>query len=179
MRRTGWSAVAGFGIAGLLVAVPLARATDDSTKSSTSSSQPQGGTASGSSSGSMGSGASSAAPKQRHEVTGKIKKFDHASNTITLDQSDKKLKVGERTKVMKDGAKVSASDLHEGDQVRASYSETPTAGAFDILVIEVVPGGGKASSGASSGGSSGMGSGAAPGGASGGSTGKKPAQPAQ
>jgi hypothetical protein len=170
MKRMGWSLVAGAGIAGLLVASPLARAGDDSSKSSPTSSQTQSGqsgmTGTGSSS-DKGSSASTATPSHKNQLTGKIQKYDRDNKTLTLDNSDKKLKLGDRTQVMKNGASASASDLHEGDQVRASYAEPPTAGAFDVVVIEVIPADTGTSTGTPSGGSTGTGTGATQGGSTG------------
>ena len=110
MRTNVWSAIAGAGIAALLVAPPVARA-------STASEDTQ--------------------PKT---VTGTIEKIDPNTNTVTLDTYDKQLKLGRETKVTKDGAKISASDLREGDEVRASYA-APSTDTYDVTLIQVLPAG--------------------------------------
>jgi Cu/Ag efflux protein CusF len=185
MTKLGWSMVAGLGVAGLLVASPLARAQSGSstqnpqgtgssgttssgtgssgTKSSgtgssgttssgtgssgtTSSGTGSSGTASSGTGSSdtaasgTGSSSTAGASASASQVTGKIKKYDKDSKTVTLDSSDRKLKLSEKTKVMKDGAKASMSDLKEGENVRASYAPTADQTApIDVLTIEVMP----------------------------------------
>ena len=56
------------------------------------------------------------------ELTGMVEKFDCRAKELTLQNSDKKLKVTDSTRVMKDGQSASLSDIKEGDQVRASFS---------------------------------------------------------
>ena len=126
MRPNVWSAFAGAGVAALLVAVPVARA-------STASEDTQ--------------------PKT---VTGTIEKIDRNHNTVTLDTYDKQLKLGRETRVSKGGAKISASDLREGDEIRASYA-APSSDTYDVTNIQVLPAGkgtGASGSGMSSGGTS-------------------------
>ncbi|WP_242345584.1 hypothetical protein [Anaeromyxobacter terrae] len=62
--------------------------------------------------------------KSKNELTGKVEKFDRDTKELTLANSDKKLKVSDSTRVMKDGQRASLSDIKEGDQVRASFSGT-------------------------------------------------------
>jgi hypothetical protein len=134
MRTNAWSALAGAGFAALLVAAPAARA-------STASEDTQ--------------------PKT---VTGTIEKIDLDNHTVTLDTYDKQLKLGRETRVSKGGAKISASDLREGDEIRASY-DAPSADTYDVTVIQVLPttgsqkGGASGSMGSGSSGSGGMGGG--------------------
>ncbi|HSD19727.1 MAG TPA: hypothetical protein VLC54_06810 [Anaeromyxobacter sp.] len=66
----------------------------------------------------------------KNELTGTVEKFDRESKELTLQNSDKKLKVSDSTRVMKDGQSASLSDIKEGDQVRASYS-----GSGDTLQV--------------------------------------------
>jgi Cu/Ag efflux protein CusF len=68
------------------------------------------------------------------QVTGTVQKFDKDAKELTLSNSDKKLKLGDSTQVMKNGQSASATDIHEGDQVRASYS-----GSGDVTQIEIMP----------------------------------------
>jgi Cu/Ag efflux protein CusF len=125
MRTNVWTAFAGAGIAALLVAVPVARA-------STASEDTQ----------------------QPKTVTGTIEKIDHDTNTVTLDTYDKQLKLGRETRVTKGGAKISASELREGDEIRASYA-APSSDTYDVTNIQVLPAGkGTGASGTSSGGMS-------------------------
>jgi hypothetical protein len=147
MRTNVWSAFAGAGIAALVVAAPVARA-------STASEDTQ--------------------PKT---VTGTIEKIDPSTNTVTLDTYDKQLKLGRETKVTKDGAKISASDLREGDEVRASYA-LPSTDTYDVVLLQVLPSAGSHQGGASgSMGSGSTGSGSMGSGSSGsGSSESKPAQ---
>jgi hypothetical protein len=74
-------------------------------------------------------------------VSGKVEKYDKGSKELTLSNSDKKLKLDDDTKVTKNGQQASTSDIHEGDEVRASYSgsDDPAAGVVVIEVIEIVP----------------------------------------
>jgi Cu/Ag efflux protein CusF len=128
MKRIEWGTVAGLGVAGLLALGLPARA-DDKTGTSGSST-------SGQSSGSTGSTASSDTGSS-HQVSGTVQKFDKDSKEMTLSNSDKKLKLNDQTKVTKKGQAASASDIHEGDQVRASFSGS--GDEVDVLMIEVVP----------------------------------------
>jgi Cu/Ag efflux protein CusF len=119
-----------------------------SPSSSGSSSGSMGGTTSepssgsSTSSGSMGSSAGTASATgdtsatAGQQLTGTIQKFDKDSKELTLANSDKKLKVSDDTKVMKDGQKGSLSDIKEGDQVRASYSGT--GDTLQVTTLEVM-----------------------------------------
>jgi hypothetical protein len=100
-------------------------------------------------------------------VTGTVQKFDRDTNTLTLSGTDKKLKVSDDTKVMKDGTTGSLSDIKEGQQVRASYSGTGTT--VQATRIDVISAGGKM--GGPSGGAGGTTGGGAGGGGTGGTTG--------
>jgi Cu/Ag efflux protein CusF len=171
--KIAWSAVAGLGMAGLLVAGTPARAETGKTGSSGSASgQTTSDTTSpgsaGSSSSTMGSpsgstGTSSdpsATPgstaSEHHatsmgsgtnEVTGKVEKFDKANKELTLS-----LKVSDTTQVTKDGQSASLTDIKEGDQVRASFSGS--GDTLEVTQIEVMSKGSK-SSGMGTSGSSG------------------------
>jgi hypothetical protein len=124
MRTNVWSAFAGAGIAALVVAAPVAR------------------------------GSTASEDTQPKTVTGTIEKIDHDKNTVTLDTYDKELKLGRETRVSKGGAKISASELQEGDEIRASYA-APSTDTYDVTNIQVLPAGkGTGASGTSSGGMS-------------------------
>jgi hypothetical protein len=156
MKRFAWSAVAGFGVAGLLVAAPSARpdertqasqpgttATDTNKTGKTSSDTPSGARGSGMGGTSTGARpgevtgaapageAAATASQQRNQVTGKVEKFDRGTRTLSLANSDKTLKLTDDTEVMKDGQKVSPGQIMEGDEVRASYS-----GSGDTLRVD-------------------------------------------
>jgi colicin import membrane protein len=96
------------------------------------------------SSGAMGAGSSAGTASATgdtsatagQQLTGTIQKFDKDSKELTLANSDKKLKVSDDTKVMKDGQKGSLSDIKEGDQVRASYSGT--GDTLQVTTLEVM-----------------------------------------
>jgi Cu/Ag efflux protein CusF len=135
MKRFGLgTTIAGLGAAGLLVAgVPAyaqsgsttsGQATDPSQSGSTTS---QGTGSTGSGSATMGTGSEQhamGAESGKTELTGTVAKFDAETKELTLQNSDKKLKVTDTTRVMKDGQSASLSDIKEGDQVRASFSGT-------------------------------------------------------
>jgi Cu/Ag efflux protein CusF len=57
-------------------------------------------------------------------LTGKVQQFDRSTNELTVAGSDQKLKIDSSTKVMRDGSRASIDDIKEGDQVRASYSDS-------------------------------------------------------
>jgi hypothetical protein len=184
MMRFDWRAIAGIGVAGLLVAAPAARADHHEAKKSGASASEQG-TGSGSEargSGQAGvstgakpgevTGAPSAAggtsekeqqaqAGAQQQLSGKVEKYDRVERTLSLSDSDKKLKVTDDTQVMKDGDRVSPGQIMEGDEVRASYS-----GSGDSLQATRIEIGstGAASSGAGSAGASGP---SGPGGTSG------------
>jgi Cu/Ag efflux protein CusF len=166
MRHFGWGTVTGLGMAGLLATALPAQAQygGSSSGSSTSGQQPAGSTSSdtGSSTsekgsmGSMGSSGtsrdssmggtgtsapSSSATTGTQELTGTVQKFDKDSNELTLSSSDRKLKVSDDTQVMKDGQIGSISDIHEGEQVRASFSGT--GDTVQVQRIEVMSAGAK------------------------------------
>jgi Cu/Ag efflux protein CusF len=140
MKRFGLGSVAGIGVAGLLVAGIPAYAQSGSTTSGQSTDPSQSGSTMGSGSGSTTSqGTGSAGTTEQHamgttsgknELTGTVEKFDRESKELTLQNSDKKLKVSDSTRVMKDGKSGSLSDIKEGAQVRASYS-----GSGDTLQV--------------------------------------------
>ncbi len=87
-------------------------------------------------------------------MTGKISKLDADQRTIEL-QGHHKLKVDPSTEIRRDGQRASFSDLHEGDDVRASFSGDDHT---NVKRIDVLPGSGSSSSDTSSTGSSSMGS---------------------
>ena len=140
MKRLGLSSIAGLGVAGLLV-VGTAYAQSGSTSGSQTTDPSQSGSASGSStstgssSSTMGTGSGGSATEQhamgsKNELTGTVEKFDRETKELRLQNSEKKLKVSESTRVMKDGQTASLSDIKEGDQVRASFS-----GSGDTLMV--------------------------------------------
>jgi hypothetical protein len=139
MTRFGWNVFAGVGVAGLLVAAPVAQGGQGKQSSTASSDQSS---THGSSTGASASTGSSADPHhesmKKDQLSGKIEKLDQDAQTLTLDSSEKKLKLSDDTRIMKDGARATLSDLQEGDQVRASFSGT--GDTVNALVIEVVPG---------------------------------------
>jgi hypothetical protein len=74
-----------------------------------------------------------------HQLWGKVEKFDREKRTLSLEDSDKKLKVTDDTQIMKDGNRVSPGQIMEGDEVRASYAGTGDAEVVEVTIIEVVP----------------------------------------
>jgi hypothetical protein len=170
MRRFDWGAVAGIGVAGLLVAAPAVRADHHEGKKTGAAGVEQGssGSAGGSGSEARGSGqggvstgarpgevtgapsapGGSSAEEQRaqaeaqQELSGKVEKYDRATRTLSLSDSDKKLKVTDDTQVTKDGTRVSPGQIMEGDEVRASYSGSGDALEATRIVIEAAPGAG-------------------------------------
>jgi Cu/Ag efflux protein CusF len=157
MKRFGLGSVAGLGVAGLLVAGTAyaqsgstagGQTTDPSQSGSkmgsgTGSTTSQGTGSTGSSSSTTGTGSPGTAEQHamgkeggKNELTGTVEKFDRESKELTLQHSDKKLKVNDSTRVMKDGQRGSLSDIKEGDQVRASFSGTGatlTATRIDVV----------------------------------------------
>ncbi len=124
MRHIGWKAVAGLGVASLLAVAPPARA--------------QAG-ASGAGGASSASDKSTAAAPQ---VSGKVQKYDKDAKQITLDNSSTPLKLSANTQVTKNGQPANASDIHEGDDVRASFSrDGSTVDVIDIAPAKHAPGG--------------------------------------
>jgi hypothetical protein len=77
----------------------------------------------------------SAAASAKNEVSGKVEKYDRQNRTLTLQDSEKKLKVTDDTQVTRDGARVSPGQLMEGDEVRASYSGS--GDVVEVMVIEI------------------------------------------
>jgi hypothetical protein len=75
------------------------------------------------------------AAEATHEVSGKVEKFDRQTRTLSLADSDKKLKVTDDTQVMKDGTRVSPGQIMEGDEVRASYSGA--GDEVEVVTIEL------------------------------------------
>lgn len=140
MRKMGWAY--GLAAASMVFVGSHALAAGESSDSSSSmgsGSSTGSGSSSGSSMGSsdtsMGTGSSmgsssSASGKQLH---GKVQNFDRSSNTLTLSNSDKTLKVDPSTKIMKNGERATLDDIKEGDDVRASYS-----GSGDTLVVRTI-----------------------------------------
>ncbi len=139
-----WASVAA--AAGSLLWVSVAAAGDSATSPSTTStsSSDQAGYSSG----------KSDTTARSQAMTGKIAKVDADERTIEL-QGDRKLKVDPSAEIRRDGQRASFSDLHEGDEVRASFSGDDRT---NVKRIEVVPGTGSSSSDTSSTGSSSMGS---------------------
>lgn len=72
-----------------------------------------------------------------NEVSGKVEKYDREKRTLSLEDSDKKLKVTDDTQVMKDGNKISPGQIMEGDEVRASFSGS--GDVVEVLILEVTP----------------------------------------
>lgn len=154
MKLFGLGSVAGLGVAGLLVAGTAyaqsgstagGQTTDPSqsgSKSGTGSTTSQGTGSAGSSSSKTGTAPGTTEQHAmgmesgKNELTGTVEKFDRESKELTLQHSDKKLKVNDSTRVMKDGQRGSLSDIKEGDQVRASFSGTGdklTATRIDVV----------------------------------------------
>jgi hypothetical protein len=69
-------------------------------------------------------------------LSGTVGDVDRARNEITLVESGEKLAVTAETSVVKDGAPATLAEVQEGDEVRASYSES--GGAMRVSRIEVV-----------------------------------------
>ena len=185
--------VAGLGVAGLLVALPVAgQSAAGGTSGSSGSSGSMGTGSSGTSgssgsSGSMGTGSGSSSSgsmggstygSSGNQVTGKVDKVDRSSNQLTLQ-----LRVSDSTQVMKDGHTASLSDIKEGDHVRASLSSSGQVQRIDVMSSGSHGMGGSSGSMGGSSGSHGMGgssgsSGTTPGGSTGttpgGSTGTTP-----
>ncbi len=124
MRHIGWGIAAGLGAAGLLALAPPAHAqSTPATSGSSASGQ------------STGTGSS-------HQIAGTVQKYDKDAKTVTLSNSDKTLKLTDKTRVTKDSQPASASDLREGDEVRASYSGTGNeVDAVTIDIAKRTPGG--------------------------------------
>jgi hypothetical protein len=123
--------VAGVGVVGLLLAAPGVSANEGAKHGSAASGH-----------GHDSSAASTDAEKASertaagtHELSGKVEKFDREKRTLSLADSDKKLKVTDDTEVTKDGDKVSPGQIMEGDEVRASYSGS--GDEVEVLSIEV------------------------------------------
>jgi hypothetical protein len=145
MKQIGW-AVAGLGLFGLLVLGRPAHAQGTSGTGSSTSGQSSGSMGSSRSTDSTTSGSSTTSPgtsmgmeksSSSGSVSGKVKTFDKSANELTLANSDKTLKLSDKTKVTKNGQQASTSDIHEGDQVRASFSGTGSN--VDVLMIDIVP----------------------------------------
>jgi colicin import membrane protein len=67
------------------------------------------------------------------EVSGTVDAVDPTSHELTLAGSDETLTVTDETQIVKDGARAALSDVKEGDEVRASYSESG-----DVTSLEIV-----------------------------------------
>jgi Cu/Ag efflux protein CusF len=63
-------------------------------------------------------------------VSGTVKNVDPAKNEVTVAGSHGTLTVTDETQIVKDGQRAALADVHEGDEVRASYS-----GAGDTLHV--------------------------------------------
>jgi Cu/Ag efflux protein CusF len=106
--------------------------------------------------GTTGSSTSGQSSHPRKQLSGTVQKYDKDSNELTLANSDKKLKLTDSTKVMRNGRRASTTDIREGDQVRASYSgsgDTLNVTRIDLIPSEATPGSsatGKPSSGGGS-----------------------------
>jgi hypothetical protein len=164
MRRMEWGAVAGCGIAGLLLLAPSARADEPKSGSATSQDSQQGmsGTAdqgSGARGTGMGGTSTGARPgevtgapsapggtsekEQRAQaktsdathLSGKVEKYDRAARTLSIVDSDKQLKVTDDTQVFKGGDRVSPGQIMEGDEVRASF--TGSGDTLEAVRIDV------------------------------------------
>lgn len=83
-------------------------------------------------------------------MTGTISRVDADKNTIEL-QGDRRLKVDSSTEIRRDGQKASFSDLHEGDEVRASFASDDRT---NVKRIDVMSGTGSSSGDTSTGSSS-------------------------
>jgi hypothetical protein len=83
-------------------------------------------------------------------MTGTISRVDADKNTIEL-QGDRQLKVDSSTEIRRDGQKASFSDLHEGDEVRASFAGDDRT---SVTRIDVMSGNGSSSNDTSTGSSS-------------------------
>jgi hypothetical protein len=147
MKRIAWNLLCGLGAAALLVAAPAALAGGEKEKSKAGSTA-QGATqqdASSSESAAKGderaatSMTGSPSASSENQLTGKIEKYDRAEKTLTLDGSEKKLKLGDDVQVTKGGQMVSPGDLQEGDEVRASFSGAESGETVEVTAIEVMP----------------------------------------
>lgn len=72
------------------------------------------------------------------QVSGTVKEVDARSKAITLVESNGTVTVTGETEIVKDGQRASLSDVREGDEVRASYSES--GGSPQVTRIDVVGG---------------------------------------
>lgn len=158
MRRSDWGAVAGFGIAGLLLLAPGARADDQKSGSTTSQDAKPG--SSPTDDQKSGAPGGTSEKEQRAEskasagsqLSGKVETYDRANRTLSLANSDKLLRVTDDTQVFKGGDRVSPGQIMEGDEVRASF--TGSGDTLEVVRIDVTAGA-PASSGSGSGKSSG------------------------
>lgn len=148
MKRIAWNLLGGLGAAALLVAAPPALAGGEHKEKSKAGSTAQGPTQQdASSSESAAKGDQRAATSMTgtpstssdNQLTGKIEKYDRAEKTLTLDGSEKKLKLGDDVQITKDGQMVSPGDLQEGDEVRASFSGAESGETVEVTAIEVMP----------------------------------------
>jgi Cu/Ag efflux protein CusF len=70
------------------------------------------------------SGGSSSA---NEPVSGTVEEVDTKNKAIALSGSHRTLTVTDQTQIVKDGQRATLSDVKEGDEVRASYSESGEA----------------------------------------------------
>ncbi len=92
-------------------------------------------------------------------VAGRIDKVDRADDTIEIDGVDRQLKLDPSTRVTRNGAQASFSDVQEGEQVRASFDDGFPA---HVRQIEIMNPSGSTASGSSSDTSSDMGPASSP-----------------
>jgi hypothetical protein len=123
---TGTGAASGGGLSG------------HDTASSPSSDTGAGSSSSGAASGASGRMASEGTAAT-NQVWGKVEKFDPDAKTLSLEDSDKKLKVTDQTRISKEGSAIPPSLIKEGDEVRASYSGSGDADVVEVTAIEVMP----------------------------------------
>lgn len=73
----------------------------------------------------QGTGAANAAAadQPRVSVAGRIQRIDRADGTLEIQGVDRQLKLDQGTDVTRNGSQASFGDLHEGEQVRASFED--------------------------------------------------------
>jgi Cu/Ag efflux protein CusF len=70
------------------------------------------------------------------EISGTVKTVDSGKREVTLAGSDGALIVKDGTQILKDGHRATLSDVREGDEVRASYSNS--GDTLEVSRLEVV-----------------------------------------
>jgi hypothetical protein len=137
MRAVTLKALAGLGAAGLLATAATAMDNEHRFKRLEPSQRPSAAddkATGGGGSGARGSGQAGTSTGARPaEVSGKVERYDRQNRTLTLQDSEKKLKVTDDTQVTRDGTRVSPGQIMEGDEVRASYS-----GSGDVVELTVI-----------------------------------------